>query len=232
MKNISKLAIDIGHNVNFDGGAVGIKEENVLNYEVGTKLIERCREVGVSVINCTPTAATSLNDSLSQRVIAANANNADFFISIHHNASPGGEGTEIYSMQGGRGEEVANIVLPEIVNLGFKDRGVKDGIHLFVVNETIMPAILVECAFCDSPKDMGNYDTEKMAEAIFIGVCKAFEVEVPKLYVDAAIYHTVVKGDTLWGLSRKYGVSLNDIIALNEIRVASSIVIGEKVKIK
>ncbi|MBC8062093.1 MAG: N-acetylmuramoyl-L-alanine amidase, partial [Clostridiaceae bacterium] len=39
MKNISKLGIDIGHNVNFDGGAVGIKREDVLNYAVGTKLI-------------------------------------------------------------------------------------------------------------------------------------------------------------------------------------------------
>lgn len=58
MKNIFKLAIDIGHNVNFDGGAVGIKKENVLNYEVGTKLIEKCRAGGINVINCTQYAAT------------------------------------------------------------------------------------------------------------------------------------------------------------------------------
>lgn len=227
MKNISKLAIDMGHNVNFDGGAVGIKEENVLNYEVGTKLIEKCREVGVDVINCTPSTATSLNDSLNQRVVAANTNNADFFISIHHNASLGGEGCEIYCMKGGRGEEVSNIILSEIVKLGFKDRGVKDGSGLFVINRTIMPAILIECAFCDSVKDMGNYDSRKMAEAIFNGVCKAFEIEA-----DVTLYHTVVKGDTLWGLSKKYGVTLNDIVDLNGSRVASVIVIGENIRIK
>ena len=193
MKNISKLAIDMRHNVVFDGGAIGIRGENVLNYEVGTKLIEKCRAVGINFVNCTPSTVTSLNDSLNQRVSAANANSVDFFISIHHNASPGGEGAEIYAMKGGTGEDVANIILPEIVKLGFKNRGVKDGSNLFVINRTIMPAILIECAFCDSASDMGNYDSEKMAEAIFIGVCKAFDVEVAKPDVDAAIYHTVVK---------------------------------------
>ena len=231
MKNISKLAIDKGHNVNFDGGAVGIRSENALNYEVGTKLIEKCRAAGILTLDCTPKSASSLNDSLNQRVNAANTNNADFFISIHHNLSPGGEGYEIYSMKGGRGEEVANIILPEIVKLGFSNRGVKDGSNLFVINKTIMPAILIECAFCDSPKDMGNYDTDKMAGAIFTGVCKAFQVEVSKPDV-AAVYHTVVKGDTLWGISRKYGVALNDIVELNGINVASVIVVGERMRVK
>lgn len=41
-KNLT-LAIDVGHNVDFDGGVVGIRDENSLNYEVGTKLIEECR---------------------------------------------------------------------------------------------------------------------------------------------------------------------------------------------
>ena len=59
----------------------------------------------------------------------------------------GGVGTEIYVMRGGAGEEVANIILLEIVRLGFGNRGVKDGSYLYVVNRTIMPAILIECAF-------------------------------------------------------------------------------------
>ena len=229
MKNISKLAIDIGHNVNFDAGAVGIKSENVLNYQVGTKLIEKCRAAGVGVINCTPVSASNLNDSLSQRVAAVNSNNADFFISIHHNASPGGEGTEIYSMKGGMGEEVGNIIVPEIGKLGFRNRGVRDGSNLFVIRETTMPAILIECAFCDSVRDMASYDNESMAEAIFNGFCKAFEISSSG---DSAVYHTVVKGETLWGLSRRYGVSLKSIVDLNGIRVASRILVGERIRIK
>jgi N-acetylmuramoyl-L-alanine amidase len=50
---------------------------------------------------------------------------------------------------------------------------VKPRLDLYVLNKTIMPAILIECAFCDSERDMKNYDTEAMAEAIFTGICKA-----------------------------------------------------------
>ena len=231
MRNISKLAIDIGHNVSFDGGAVGIKREDVLNYEVGTKLIEKCREAFVNVINCTPSTAISLNDSLNQRVKVANTNNVDLFISIHHNLSPGGEGTELYCIKGGRAEVPAIIILQEIVKLGFINRGVKDGSNLFVIKRTIMPAMLIECSFCDSPKDMENYDTEKMAEAIFKGICKAFEVEVSKSDMTYA-YHTVIKGDTLWIISRKYRTTVDNIVLLNGIDNVNFIVAGQKIRIK
>jgi len=63
---------------------------------------------------------------------------------------------------------------------------------LFVIHRTILPAILIECAFCESPKDMGNYDTDKMATAIFMGVCKAFNIEVSNPET-VAVYYTVSK---------------------------------------
>lgn len=143
---------------------MGIKSENVLNLQVGTKLIEECRSIGLNVINCTPTTATSLNDSLNQRVTAANSN------------------------------EVAKVILQEIVKLGYADRGVKDGSGLFVIRETSMPAILIECAFVDSARDMEGYDTDNMAEAIFKGICEAFDLGSS----GGTVYHTGVKGDTLW----------------------------------
>ena len=46
-------------------------------------------------------------------------------------------------------------------------------------------------------------------------------------------WHTVVWGDTLWGLSRRYGEPLNSIIALNpQIRNPNLIYPGQKVRIK
>lgn len=45
-------------------------------------------------------------------------------------------------------------------------------------------------------------------------------------------YHTVVRGDTLWELSRRYGVALNRIIELNpSIRNPNLIYPGQKVRI-
>ena len=46
-------------------------------------------------------------------------------------------------------------------------------------------------------------------------------------------WHTVVKGDTLWGLSQRYGVALSTIIALNpQISNPNLIYVGQKVRIK
>lgn len=47
-----------------------------------------------------------------------------------------------------------------------------------------------------------------------------------------ALWHTVVRGDTLWGIARKYGVALNRIIALNpDIRNPNLIYPGQKVRV-
>jgi N-acetylmuramoyl-L-alanine amidase len=239
MSNEIKLAIDIGHNVKFDSGAVGIKTEDSLNFEVGSKLMKKCSTAGIKVIYCTPKNPISHADSLNQRVAAANNSGADYFISIHHNACPGGHGTEILCYPEERAENFAKVILPEIVKLGFRNRGVKHRKDLYVLNKTKMSAILIECAFCDSEIDMKNYDTESMAEAIFKGICKAFnisnisEVTVAKEQAaDNGIYHTVVPGDTLWALTRKYGVTLHRIIELNNIKDPNVIYPGQKLIMK
>ena len=47
-----------------------------------------------------------------------------------------------------------------------------------------------------------------------------------------AVWHTVVRGDTLWALARRYGVALERIIALNpDIRNPNLIYPGQRVRI-
>ena len=46
-------------------------------------------------------------------------------------------------------------------------------------------------------------------------------------------YYTVQSGDTLWGISQKYGISLNQIISLNpQITNPDLIYPGQKVRVK
>ncbi|MEY3222027.1 MAG: hypothetical protein RLZZ203_883, partial [Cyanobacteriota bacterium] len=66
--------------------------------------------------------------------------------------------------------KVAQKVLDEIVKLGFFNRGVKSGSHLYVLRRTNMPGILIEGCFIDSAKDMQLYDSEAMANAIVAGL--------------------------------------------------------------
>lgn len=174
-----KFGIDIGHNCPPDTGAVGVKKEDDLTKAVGTKLMQKLSAAGHSVINCTPTTATSVTDSLRQRVNKANNNSVDIFVSVHFNAFNGqANGTEIFAISN-TSKAIARSVLNEIIKLGFKNKGVKSA-PFFVLKNTQMPAILVECCFCDSQTDMGRFDAEKMAEAIKVGLIGESNDDEPK----------------------------------------------------
>jgi N-acetylmuramoyl-L-alanine amidase len=166
-----KFGIDIGHNCPPDTGAVGINKEDNLTKDVGTRLMQKLAAAGHSVINCTPSQAATVGESLQKRVNKANANQVDIFVSIHFNAaSPTANprGTEIYAISNAA-KAIAQPVLNEIVKLGFKKRGIKNT-AFFVIKNTSMPAILIECCFVDSQADMNLFNAEKMAEAIKVGL--------------------------------------------------------------
>ena len=193
-----KFGIDIGHNCPPDKGAVGIKKEDDLTKDVGTRLIQKLSAAGHSVINCTPTQASTVGESLQKRVNKANSNQVDIFVSIHFNAfSPTANprGTEIYAVSNA-GKAIAQSVLSEIVKLGFKNRGIKNT-AFFVIKHTSMPAILIECCFVDSQADMNLFDAEKMAEAIKVGLIgKAKDTSEPQPGTLKITQKTILKPST------------------------------------
>ena len=44
-------------------------------------------------------------------------------------------------------------------------------------------------------------------------------------------YHLVQKGDTLWGISRKYGVSVDKLVERNGIKDKNRIYVGQKINL-
>ncbi|MEM7726833.1 MAG: N-acetylmuramoyl-L-alanine amidase [Cyanobacteria bacterium P01_A01_bin.45] len=165
-----KFGIDIGHNAPPDTGATGIKFEDNLTLDIGNRVMDKLRALGHQVVDCRPKNVNSVRSSLSQRVRNANISPVDIFVSIHFNAFNGkANGTEIYATSS-KGKKIASSVLKEILKIGFFNRGVKNGSHLYVVRNTNMPAILIECCFIDSAKDMSLFDSEKMANAIVQGL--------------------------------------------------------------
>jgi N-acetylmuramoyl-L-alanine amidase len=163
-----KFGIDIGHNCSPDTGAPGIpggKSEDQLTMAIGTKLIQKLKAAGHTVVECKPSSASSVIDSLRKRVNKANQENVNLFVAIHFNSFNGiARGTEVFALSSA-GQAIAKSVLTEITKLGFLNRGVKSA-NFFVLKNTNMPAILIECCFCDSRKDMTIFDAEEMAEAI------------------------------------------------------------------
>lgn len=165
-----KYGIDMGHNAPPDIGASGVRQEDDLTREVGTRVINKLRALGHSIVDCTPSRASSVTNSLYQRCNTANVNRVDVFVSIHFNAfNRSASGTEVFALSAA-GRRIGSPVLQQITSLGFRNRGLKNGAHLYVLRNTVAPAILVECCFCDSPLDMSLYNAESMSNAIVKGL--------------------------------------------------------------
>lgn len=168
-----KLAIDIGHNCPPDTGASKFGNEDKMNRLIGEQLISKLAKAGIDVVDCRPSLATNVTSSLVKRCVAANREDANYFVSIHHN-SGGGKGVEVFAISE-KGKAIAYKVLAEITKLGFNDRGVKSQ-GFYVLNNTLMPAILIEVCFVDCKSDVELWESlghEKIAQAIFDGLSAA-----------------------------------------------------------
>lgn len=237
MSNLNTLAIDIGHNVLYDTGAVAIRREDELNKLVGEGVISRCRAAGINVVNCLPENAGSLGDSLRQRCDNANKADADFFLCIHHNCGGGNGAEALIYKTGGIAENFGNCILGKLSELGLRNRGVKVRNDLYVINNTSMPAVLIECAFVDSEEDMNGYDWNAVADKIFRGICEVFQIsnggsssEETQGISQAVEEYEVVSGDTLWSIAKRYGTTVEDLVRLNSIENADLIYPGQKIR--
>lgn len=187
---IIKLYIDQGHNPEgFNAGAEGngMREQDI-NYDVGIYLAELLEETGdFDVLLSRPTPQTVLGSSnstsLQTRVNQANEWGADYFISIHTNASENqnANGTEVYvySTSSAAFPLAQNIQTSIVDYLDTKDLGVKENTSLYVLRRTDMPALLIELAFITNPSDAALLRNERylFAFAIYKGILKFFGID-------------------------------------------------------
>lgn len=170
-----KVGINCGHTISGPGfGAVGIIGESENTRLVGYNLMDKFGAAGVSVVDCTIDEAESQSAYLAEAVQKANADNLDWFISIHFNASASheGNGVEVYTYEGRQYDDALS-VCENIAALGFKNRGVKAGTGLYVIRKTKAKSMLIEVCFCDNEHDVSVYGAngpEKVAQAIFDGL--------------------------------------------------------------
>ena len=179
---MAKIYIDQGHNpVNPNSGAEGngYREQDLV-YEIGVRTAEILRAAGQDVRLSRPTPQTQLGtsnaSSLAARVNDANAWGADYFISLHANASeiPTASGSEAFVYQlDTTAEALAENILTQIaITTGLPNRGVFARPTLYVLRRTSMPATLVELGFITNAYDaalMAN-QPELFAEGVANGV--------------------------------------------------------------
>jgi N-acetylmuramoyl-L-alanine amidase len=187
------VVIDPGHGGS-DSGAVssqngGAKEkEYTLNTALATT--EYLRSQGINVVMTRDTDKTM---ALGERTAISNQVKPDLFTSIHYNSfNASASGVEVFyqlkDKNGGPTKTAATNILNSILaefdylNRGIKTRALTNSPntdYLYVLRNNNYPSILVECAFIDSAKDMGqlktNEQVKKMGTQVGKGIVKTLK---------------------------------------------------------
>jgi len=169
--------IDPGHG-GHDPGAVGfdgLREADVA-LDIALRVADKLRLFEIEPVL---SRADDTYVDLAKRASEANVVGADLFVCIHcnafHDRQANGAEVLVYS-RASKAVPFADGILERLVDLGLRNRGVKERPRLTVLSRTRMPALLVEPAFisCNSGVDyklLRSQDgRDKIADAITRGV--------------------------------------------------------------
>lgn len=145
------IAIAGGHSA-YARGASGYIDEYDCDRAFVARLVRAFDNQGWGVTDCS-NDADGVGEELYEECRLANASGADLFIAVHFNAG-GGSGTEVWHYPYSSAESYARDVSRELASaLGLPNRGAKSTTGLYVLNQTNMPAILIEVCFVDTEAD-------------------------------------------------------------------------------
>lgn len=167
-----KIGLDCGHSKITKGKQTpdGIKEWD-LNNQVRKRIVNILKDYDVEIIH-TDNNEGYIDESLSSRLAKYKSEKVDAFVSIHHNAYNGkwndATGVEIYvdKKATSKDTKLAQCVYDRLVKYtGLKGRGIKKE-NFYVINQNIIPAILVEGGFMDGSSDY-NYITSDTGQTAY-----------------------------------------------------------------
>ena len=203
--DVRTILIDAGHNYSGrDTGAenklLGLKEEEI-TWQIADKLRDKLEDMGYTVVmtrdKLTDSIAnTSVMESLQSRVDLGHESLSDLFISIHCNAG-GGSGTEVYSFsKKSYAGHLAQMIQKNITsNTTLYDRGTKTA-NFFVIQNTLMPAVLIETGFIDSDRDTKVIASDDGQYAIAQAIADAvYEYDRSDLAKMILLEEEVLKGE-------------------------------------
>jgi N-acetylmuramoyl-L-alanine amidase len=161
-----RFVISSGHG-KYVRGASGILDEVDEARRVVERVADELRNRDVAVKTYHDDVSTSQNENLNRIVDFHNAQQRDLDVSVHFNAyveTSKPMGTEcLYITQ----PDLAGQVSAAISWCGLLNRGPKKRTDLFFLNNTEMPAILIETCFVDSSADAAVYQQQ------FDAICAA-----------------------------------------------------------
>ena len=216
-----KIYLDSGHN--FSGGDTGaegngIREQDItyqIAKKVGALLVKLGVQIRYSRDMLTTNKGTTEDESIKIRYTEANNWNADYFISLHTDASEhlSAKGSHIcIYKKGGEAEKLAKAIIPKLISIGFEGRStlIDERPDLGVLRKTNMPAILIEMGFITNPDNATRltYNQDEIAKSIFDGVCEYLDIKKEEL--------TEIN-DIVWELANR-GIITDKGLWLNKLK--------------
>ena len=222
---IKKVVIDAGHGGDDPGTiANGITEKDY-TLKISNYIHNRLDEMGVpNKMSRTSDVMLSASDR-PKKIQSFYGNGSDVLVVSNHINAGGGDGAEIiYALR--NNDKFAKKLATEFENAGQSVRKyyqrrlpsnpAKD--YYYIMRDTPNnETVIVEYGFADTISDANliKNDWEKLAEA----VTKAIVEYAGGKYVAplGSNYYTVKSGDSLWSISRKFGVTVNELKKVNNL---------------
>lgn len=233
-----KIVIDAGHG-GADSGALGNGlQEKDYNLLIAKYLKNRFDELGVKSVLVRDTDETVSPSDRVNRILNAFGNSSDVLLLSNHLNAGGGEGSEIiYALR--NNDTLSNMILDNLGKEGLKKRKVyqrrlpsdntKDYYFIHRNTGNIEP-VLIEYTFIDNKNDAdkikNNY--ERYAEAVVKAVSDY--KGIPYTSSNTKDTYTVVRGDTLWNISKRLGISIDEIKRLNNLN-SNLLYVGQVLKL-
>ncbi len=222
---IKKVVIDAGHGGDDPGTiANGITEKDY-TLKISNYIHNRLDEMGVpNEMSRTSDVMLSASDR-PKKIQSFYGNGSDVLVVSNHINAGSGDGAEIiYALR--NNDKFAKKLATEFENAGQSVRKyyqrrlpsnpAKD--YYYIMRDTPNnETVIVEYGFADTISDANliKNDWEKLAEA----VTKAIVEYAGGKYVAplGSNYYTVKSGDSLWSISRKFGVTVNELKKVNNL---------------
>ena len=167
------VVIDAGHGGSNPGAVYNGRQEKDDALSLSLAVGQILEQNGVDVYY---TRTTDIYESPTQKAQEGNEVRADYFVSIHRNSSPypnqyTGVESLVYNRYGDAGRLAYNINT-RLEEVGFVNQGINEQTNLVVLNQTQMPAVLVEVGFINTDADNQLFDEEfdDLAQAIADGI--------------------------------------------------------------
>lgn len=233
-----KVVIDAGHGGDDPGSSGNGIIEKELTLKISQYMYDRLKELGIPVTMTRTTDETLNPTDRVNRILDAYGNNSNVIVVSNHINAGGGDGAEvIYALR--NSSTLANDILKNIEATGQNVRKAyqrrlpsdtsKD--YYFIHRNTgKTQPIIVEYGFLDSTGDdvdlLKNH-YEELTEAVVKGIA---EYVGAKYVPISGNYYTVQRGDSLWSIAKKFGVTVNELKDANNLS-STTLSIGQLLKI-